>query len=111
MPELNEETKKMVGQFQTFQQQLQSVLIQKESLRLQNLEAEGVLEELDKTQEKVAFKITGNIMVKKPVTEIKKELNENKEALELKIKSLEDIEKRLNTKLKDLEEKLKNTTE
>ncbi|MEM5773210.1 MAG: prefoldin subunit, partial [Candidatus Aenigmatarchaeota archaeon] len=57
-------------EFQFYQQQLQTLLIQKESLKIQVAEIEGALEELDKTEQKQAFKIVGNIMVSKGVDEL-----------------------------------------
>lgn len=107
MPELTDQQKEMVIQFQTYQQQLQSILIQKESLKLQDLEMDRALEELNKTQQQAAYKITGNIMVSKPVEELKKEVEENKEAIDIRIKSLEKAEEKTNTKLKELQEKLR----
>ena len=107
MPEATEETKNLIGQFQNCQQQLQSILIQKESLKLQNIEIERALEELNSTTQKTAYKITGQIMINKPVDELKKELNETKENIELRIKSLEKTEERVNNKLKELQSKLK----
>ena len=107
MPEISEEAKNLVTQFQVYQQQLQSVLIQKENFKLQSLEIERALEELEKTKQKTAYKITGQIMINKPVSELKKELNENKEAVGVRLKGLEKTEEKINNKLKDLQEKLK----
>ena len=107
MPEVPEDAKKLVGQFQAYQQQLQSVLIQKESMKLQSSEIERALEELGKSKQKTAYKITGQIMVSKPISELKKELNENKEAIDVRLKSLEKTEKKIGDKLKELQEKLK----
>lgn len=109
MTEISEQTKNLMVQFQTYQQQLQSILIQKESLNLQNLEIERALEELDKTKQTDAYKITGQIMIKKPVAEIKGELNETKEGINVRIKSLEKTELKLNEKLKELQAELKKT--
>jgi prefoldin beta subunit len=106
MPEA-EETKNLIVQFQNYQQQLQSILIQKESMKIQNLEIERALEELNSTNQKNAYKITGQIMVNKPVEELKKELNETKENIDVRIKSLEKNEERINNKLKDLQTRLK----
>ena len=97
----------MIGQFQAYQQQLQSILIQKESLRLHGMEMDKAIEELNATKEERAFKITGNIMISKPVSELKKDLQESKEALEIRIKSLEKTEERANSKLKELQDKLR----
>ncbi len=107
MNEINEETKNLISQFQTYQQQLQAVLIQKEALKLQNLEIERALKELENTKEKKAFKIAGQIMVLKPVEELKKELEEMKENTEMRIKSLEKTEGRINEKLKVLEKEIR----
>lgn len=97
----------LVAEFQNYQQDLQNVIIQKESFKLQSMEIAKAMEELNKTQQKTAFKITGNVMVSKPVDEIKKDLEEAKEGIELKIKSLEKNEERINNKLKELQTKLK----
>lgn len=107
MPEPTEETKNLINQFQGYQQQLQSVLIQKESLKLQNIEIERAMEELNSTNQKTAYKITGQIMINRPVDELKNELNETKENIDLRIKSLEKTEERVNNKLKELQTKLK----
>jgi prefoldin beta subunit len=94
-------------EFQIYQQQLQTVLIQKESLKLQVAEIDGALEELGKTQQKNAFKIVGNIMVSKDVEELKRELQEMKEEAELRIRSLEKTEERITNKLKELQASVK----
>ncbi|MEM5879192.1 MAG: prefoldin subunit [Candidatus Aenigmatarchaeota archaeon] len=94
-------------EFQFYQQQLQTLLIQKESLKLQVAEIDGALEELGKTEQKQAFKIVGNVMVSKSVEEIKKELQEKKEEAELRIKSLEKTEERIMDKLKNLQSSMK----
>jgi len=105
--EVPEETKRMIVEFQNYQQQLQGVLIQKESLKLQNMEIDRALEELEKTKQTSAYKITGQIMISKPVKELKEEMNELKEMIDLRVKNLEKGEERISTKLKDLQEKLK----
>lgn len=107
MPEITDEAKNMIAEFQTYQQQLQNILIQKESLKLQMLEIDRALEELNETKQTTAYRITGQIMISKSVSEIKKELEETKEDIDIRIKSLEKTENRLNEKLKDLQAKLK----
>lgn len=108
MAEIPEEARNLVEEFQNNQQQLQNVMMQKESLRLQNVEINKALEELEASKEKKAYKITGNIMISKPAEELKTELTETKEAIEIKLKSFEKMEERLNTKLKELQNKLKD---
>lgn len=104
---MEKEKRELFEQFQNFQKQLQTLIIQKESLRLQTIEIENALKELNTTKQKEAFKITGNIMVKKSVDELKKELEERKENISIRIKSLEKTEERISNKIKELQNKLK----
>jgi len=106
MPELTEEQKNLVTQFQLYQQQLQSIIIQKENLKLQLTEIDKSLEELNTTKKENAYKIIGNIMVVKPVVELKNELKEKKETLDVRLKSLQKVEERVTNKLKELQEKV-----
>lgn len=102
-----QEVQQLVSQFQIMQQQLQGVLIQKESMQLQQLEVERALEELEATKQSNAYKIAGPVMISKPAKELKKELEENKEAIGIRIQSLKKAEDRINAQLKELQEKLK----
>lgn len=101
------EEENLAEQFQFYQQQLQNVMRQKEIMNLQNGEIDRALEELKSLKEKNAYKIIGNIMVSKPAEELRKELEEVKENIELNIKSLEKSEERVGAKLKELQGKLK----
>lgn len=101
------EAQTLVGQFQTLQQQLQNVLVQKESLRLQLMGIDRALKELETAKQKNAYKITGPIMVSKPVDGLKEELKESKETINVHIKSLDNMENKMNAQLKNLQEKLK----
>jgi len=67
---VTEDDKNFLNQFQTYQQQLQAILIQKENLRLQTLETDRALEELNASKEKEAYKIAGPIMIKKGLEEL-----------------------------------------
>ena len=102
-----EQTREMVGQFQQYQQQLQAVLIQKETMQLQLMEITKAMEELDSSKNEKAYKITGQIMVIKPVEELKKELGETKEAIEVRMNSLGKTEERITGKLKEMETELR----
>lgn len=97
----------MVGQFQQYQQQLQAVLIQKETMQMQLMEITKALEELDSTKNEKAYKITGQIMISKPVEELKKELGETKEAIEVRVNSLGKTEEKITGKLKEMETELR----
>lgn len=108
MPEIPEEARKLFEEFQNYQQQLQNLLVQKETLKLQNVEIDKAVEELSSSKEKKAFKITGNVMISKSVEDLKNDLTETKEAIEIKLKSFEKIEEKFSTKLKELQTKLQS---
>jgi prefoldin beta subunit len=102
-----EEKQKILREFQTYQQQLQTLLIQEEALNLQKFEITRALEELEKSSEEFAYKIAGGVMIKKSVEELKKELKEDVENLNLKIKTIKSGKERINNKLLELQKRLK----
>jgi prefoldin beta subunit len=108
---VTEEERKLVDQFQSYQQQLQAILIQKENLKLQILETDKAIEELEASKEKQAYKIVGPIMIQKDLNTLKNELNEKKENFNLRIKTLEKAEERITKKLKEMEPKLRKMIE
>lgn len=107
MKEMSDETKQMILEFQAYQQQLQSVAMQRESMKLQDLEIDKAVEELEKSGEKTAFKITGSVMVSKPIADIVTDLKETKEAISIRMKSYEKTEAKITERLKEIQEKLK----
>jgi len=104
---VKDDNKELLNQFQAYQQQLQAVLIQKENLRLQILEIDKALEELEASKEKDAYKIAGPIMIKRTISQLKKELKERKDSFDLRVKSLEKAEERIVAKLKEIEPEIK----
>jgi len=98
---------KIVEQFQLYQQQYQTILFQKEQIRLQQLEIEKALEELEqsKSMDK-AYKISGPIMIKKDVEDLKTELKEKKEDMDLRLKTLTKAEERVMKKLQEIRDEI-----
>lgn len=107
MPEMTDETKQMILEFQAYQQQFQAVAMQKESLRMQDLEIDKALQELQDSNQKTAYKITGSVMISKPVDDIVSDLKETKEAISIRLKSFEKTEGKITERLRELQEKLK----
>ena len=85
------------------QQNLQIVILELENLKLKSREIEIVLEELEKSKEENVYKFVGNVLIKKPREEIIKELKDNKEVVDLRIKNLEKKKEELTKKLKELQ--------
>lgn len=103
---VSKETQQLVAQGSMFQQQLQVVAAQKESLSMQLLEIDKALKELGKTKEKTVYKISGPVLVKAAAAEVRKDLDEKKRFIEMKVKTLEKSEKNLKDKLEELSSKL-----
>ncbi len=102
-----EEKEKVLNELRIYQQQLQSLTIQKESLKLRKIEIENALEELKNTKQNSAYKISGNIMILKPIEELKKELEGEVSEIDLRLKSLEKAEEKIVNKLKELQKVVK----
>jgi prefoldin beta subunit len=105
---LSPEAQQILMELQTFQQQMQTVLMQKESLSIQNMEIEKALEELGKSEHDDVYKAVGPILIKSTKKDLTKELNEKKETIDLRIKSLQKQETRLKDKLKESQERFED---
>ena len=93
---MDKETQEKIGQLQMIEQGMQSFMMQKQQFRAQLMEVESALKELEGTEE--AFKIVGTIMIKAEKKDLVKELDEKKERLSLRIKSIETQENKLKEK-------------
>ncbi len=108
---LSPEAQQTLVQLQTFQQQLQVTMYQRDSLTLQKMEIEKALEELEKSASNEVFKIAGPVLIKTNKEKLIAELKENLESIELKLKSLEKQEEKLREKIKEKQEKLRGILE
>ena len=100
-----------VAKMQQSQQNLQSILGQKQQVEMENTESDRALEELQKANDdEQVFKYAGSILIKSD----KKTLEEKKELSKTKIIVLEKQEERLKNSLQEQEKKiqemLKNPT-
>ena len=96
----------LIGQLQMNNQQLQNVMIQKQTLMIQTKEIEKALEQLEKASDDV-YKSVGPILVKTPKEDIKKELAESKEDIDLKIQSLDKQEAKIKERIKKSQDMFK----
>jgi len=101
---LDKETQEKIGELQIAEQNLQSFLMQKQNFQTQLVEVDSALSELEKSKD--SFKIIGNIMVKAEKKELKKELEEKKTILELRIKNIEKQEDKIREKASKLQEEV-----
>ncbi len=97
----------LIMQLQTYQQQLQSSAMQKETFSVQKIEFERALEELEKTKESEVYKSVGPILVRTTKEEMKKELKSKMEMFDLGVKKMEKQEEKIKEKAKEAQDKLK----
>ncbi|MFH1229330.1 MAG: prefoldin subunit beta [Candidatus Aenigmatarchaeota archaeon] len=95
------EMQQMLMELQAYQQQMQTVMMQKESLSSQSMDADKALEELKKATSDEVYKAVGPILIKSTRKDLELELSEKKETIELRLKSLQKQEDRLKDKLSE----------
>ncbi|MCD6590086.1 prefoldin subunit beta [Candidatus Woesearchaeota archaeon] len=93
-----------ITQLQVMEQNLTSIILQKQQLQAQLAETENALKELEKVDS--AYRIVGNIMIKKEKQELIDELKKEKELLELRIKTLTSQEEKIKEKTKELQKEV-----
>lgn len=92
---------------QKFQQQLQQINYQKETLRFQKIEAERALEEMKEIKSDTeVFKAVGPILIKSSKSVLEKELKEKVETSDIRIGKIEKEEEELKEKLTDVQNEL-----
>ncbi len=104
MAEISKETEQKIAQLQLYEQGLQTILMQKQQFQSQIVEIESALKELETTKE--AYKIVGNIMVNAKKEELKRDLDEKKEIINLRIKTMEKQENQIREKTKKIQEEV-----
>ena len=89
--QIDKETARQIQDLQIIEQNMQSLLMQKQAFLLESSETENALEQLKKAEDEV-YKIVGQIMIKSKKSDVEKELKQKKEILDLRIKSIEKQE-------------------
>ncbi|HXU96429.1 MAG TPA: prefoldin subunit beta [Candidatus Nitrosotalea sp.] len=97
-----------VGRLQQLQQNLQSIMLQKQHLESEHLETERALELLQKANDDdVVYKTAGSILVKSTKTVLVSELQEKKELANTRLTVLTKQEARVKENLKEAETKIR----
>ena len=108
--EMSKQLQDQINRLQQMRIQLQMIMQQRQQIEIRLKEIEEALTEIEKTDEKTPiYKSVGAILLKtKGKNEIKKELKENKESLELRKNTLDKQEGRTKEKLNELQSKVQN---
>lgn len=97
-----------VGRLQQLQQNLQSIILQKQHLESEHLETERALELLQKaSDDDVVYKTAGSILVKSTKTILVSELQEKKELANTRLTVLTKQESRVKENLQEAETKIR----
>ena len=98
-----------ITKIQQTQQNLQSIVAQKQQVDMENIESERALEELQKaSDDEQVFKYAGTILIKSEKKTLIDELEEKKELSKTKITVLTKQEERLKTSLQEQEKKIQD---
>ena len=110
MKEISPQLQNQIAQYQQLQNQLQVLGSQRVQLEAKLREIEGTLEELVKIKDDTpVYKSIGMLLVKQDDREgLKKELEEHKETLTIRVKSLQKQEKALTGRYEDLANKIQS---
>ena len=92
--ELPEKAKEKIAELQMLQQRLTLFNSQRQQFQIQLAEVENALGELGKAKAPV-YKMVGELLVEKQIDDLKKELADKKEELDLRVKTLEKQESKI----------------
>ncbi|MGQ9583009.1 MAG: prefoldin subunit beta [Thermoplasmatota archaeon] len=108
MVEMSPRLQNQIAQYQQLQQQLQMVVAQKSQFSLQLEELERALEELNRAKaETPIYKSVGALLVKvEKLEDLRKELEETRDTLGIKLKSMERQENQLKERFNGLRTEL-----
>jgi len=94
MADVDQETQKQIQELQLLEQNLQNVMMQKQSMQLEISEVDNALKELLKVKDE-AYRIVGQIMIKASKEDLVKELKEKQELIGIRLKTLDTQEQSL----------------
>ncbi|MEM3113450.1 MAG: prefoldin subunit beta [Candidatus Pacearchaeota archaeon] len=107
---VDEDTNRKIQDLQILEQNFQNILMQKQTFQIESSENATALEELENTKKEV-FRVLGQIMLKADKDELKKELEEKKELLNMRIKALEKQELSVREQIERLRGEIVNKLE
>lgn len=99
---MKEETQEKITQLQNLEQNINNLIAQKQQFQSQNMEIDNALSQIDGTEK--VFRIIGNIMVASSKADVKKELSEKKEIVDLRLKTIDKQEDKLRAKAAELQQ-------
>lgn len=106
---MDKDIQEKIGQIQMVQQNMHNLASQRQQFQLQQAEVETALAEIDASEK--TYKIIGNIMVSVDKVKIKEDLEEKRQMLDVRIKSIEKQETNLRDKAESIQKEVLQTLE
>lgn len=99
---MDKDTESKIQQLQLLEQNMQSILMQKQQIQAQQIEIDNAVSEVSESKGEL-FKIIGPVMVSSAKDKIKQDLDARKEVLAIKFKNIEKQESQLREKATKLQ--------
>jgi prefoldin beta subunit len=99
--DIDKETQEKIKQLQIFEQNFQTMLMQKQAFQMELTETENALSEIATSKGEV-YKMVGQIMIKTDKNKVESELKRKQELLSLRLKTLGKQESELTEQLEEL---------
>lgn len=99
---MSDVTKEKMHEMQLLQQRLSMFNAQKQQLQMQQAEIGNALAELEKSKPPV-YRLVGEILVEKPLDDLKKELKDKKDEIDLRVNTIEKQESKTREKAQELQ--------
>lgn len=93
-----------IQEFHILEQNLQNLLLQKQTFQMELSETTTAKKEIEKSEE--VFKVIGQLMIKSSPSEMKEELSNRENLLNIRLKSIEKQENHLTEKLEALRKEI-----
>ncbi len=94
-----------IQEMQFLEQNFQNLILQKQAFQMELSETISALKEVEKAGDEI-FKIIGQLMIKTDKSKTKKELEDKKKVLGLRVKAIEKQESSLKEQLEKLREEV-----
>lgn len=99
------ENQEKIQELQFLEQNVQNLLIQKQSFDIELTETKAALKEIENAKDEV-FRIIGQLMIKSDKKKIQEDLKNKEKFLDLRIKTIEKQESSITEKLDKLREEV-----
>ena len=103
---LDQETQGMIQELQMLEQGFQQLLMQKNAFSMESNETDLIIKEVEKTEGEVSRIIGNQVVIKSTKEDILKDMNNKKELIDKRMKSIDEQEKDYSKKIESIREEV-----